>query len=378
MALTKLGKCIVQSDARNTEDIFGADSVVGLSTQKEIIKTKADLEGVKLTSYKLFPPSSFAYVPDTSRRGDKMSLAFNRTDETYLVSSISVVFSVSRTDVIVPDYLFMYFNRPEFDRYARFNSWGSARETFSWDEMCDIDINLPPINDQKKYVDVYNSMLANQKAYETGLEDLKLVCDGYIEDLRRRCPAEKIGKYIIQSDSRNEQGLTVDAVRGLAVSKEMITTKADMQGVSLNNYKIVPPAYIAYVPDTSRRGDKMSLGFNDTDETFLVSSISTVFSTKKDRLVPEYLMLFFCRAEFDRYARFHSWGSARETFDWEEMRDVKIPIPDIKVQEAISDIYKAYKERQAINERLKTRIKDLCPILIKGSLDEAEKEVAAV
>lgn len=378
MGLTKLGKYIEQSDLRNGDDKFGEDSVVGLSTQKQMITTKADLMGVNLKNYKVFSPQYFAYVPDTSRRGDKMSLAFNNSEDTFLVSSISVVFSVSDTKNLIPDYLYMYFNRPEFDRYARFNSWGSARETFSWEDMCDIDIYLPPIEIQQKYVDIYNAMLVNQKAYETGLEDLKLVCDGYIEDLRRRCPAEKIGKYIIQSDSRNEQGLTVDAVRGLAVSKEMITTKADMQGVSLNNYKIVPPAYIAYVPDTSRRGDKMSLGFNDTDETFLVSSISTVFSTKKDRLVPEYLMLFFCRAEFDRYARFHSWGSARETFDWEEMRDVKIPIPDIKVQEAISDIYKAYKERQAINERLKTRIKDLCPILIKGSLDEAEKEVAAV
>jgi type I restriction enzyme S subunit len=233
---------------------------------------------------------------------------------------------------------------------------------------------LPSLAIQQKYVDIYNAMVINQQVYEAGLEDLKLICDGYIEDLKRRLPAEKIGKYIVQSDARNEQGLTVDAVRGLAVSKEMIETKADMQGVSLRNYKIVPPEFIAYVPDTSRRGDKMSLGFNDTDKTFLVSSISTVFCTKKEHLVPEYLMLFFNRNEFDRYARFHSWGSARETFDWTEMCDVKIPIPEIGVQQSIANMFKAYKERQRINDCLKEQIKNLCPILIKGSRDEAAKE----
>lgn len=134
------------------------------------------MEGVSLTSYKLMPPHYFAYVPDTSRRGDKISLALNTTAETFLVSSISVVFSVSRSDILLTDYLFMYFNRPEFDRYARFNSWGSARETFDWSEMCDIDIELPPIEIQQKYVDIYNAMLANQRDYENGLEDLKLAC----------------------------------------------------------------------------------------------------------------------------------------------------------------------------------------------------------
>lgn len=81
--------------------------------------------------------------------------------------------------------------------------------------------------------------------------------------------------------------------------------------------------------------------------------------------------MLFGRAEFDRYARFHSWGSARETFDWSEMCEVKIPIPDIKVQQSIVNIYNAYIERKAINDKLKEQIKDICPILIKGSLEEA-------
>lgn len=367
----KLGSLITQSELRNSDNAYTVESVVGLSTQKQTIKTKADMEGVSLTSYKLMPPHYFAYVPDTSRRGDKISLALNTTAETFLVSSISVVFSVSRSDILLTDYLFMYFNRPEFDRYARFNSWGSARETFDWSEMCDIDIELPPIEIQQKYVDIYNAMLANQRDYENGLEDLKLACDAFIEKLMKEFPHKKIGEYLILSEARNDMGLSADYVRGLAVSKVMISTKANMDGVGLNNYKIVPPDYIAYVPDTSRRGDKVSMGLNDTKDTYLVSSISTVFTTEKNTLLPEYLMMFFCRSEFDRYARFHSWGSARETFDWSEMCDVRIPIPKIEIQQNIVNIFNAYSLRKEINEQLKTQIRGLCPILIRGSLDEA-------
>ena len=90
----------------------------------------------------------------------------------------------------------------------------------------------------------------------------------------------------------------------------------------------------------------------------------------KTKIWPAYLQMYFERSEFNRYARFHSWGSARETFDFDEMCDVEIPIPNIKIQKAISDIYAVYIERKHINERLKERIKNICPILIKGSLDE--------
>lgn len=316
---------------------------------------------------------SFAYVPDTSRRGDKISLTLNRSKETFLVSSISVVFKVKNIEVLSPEYLFMIFNRPEFDRFARFNSWGSARETFSWKDFCDIELNLPPLSIQQKYVDVYQALLANQKNYEEGLDDLKLTCDAYIEELRRKIPCQKIGSYLIRSDKRNETGLLVNSVRGIATSKQLIPTKANMRGVKLDNYKMVYPDQISFVPDTSRRGDKISLAINNTESPILVSSISEVFGTVIDKLLPSYLMLFFARSEFDRYARFNSWGSAREVFTFGDMCDVKIPIPDIKTQKAISDIYAVYTERRAINERLKERIKKICPILIKGSLDEGER-----
>ena len=368
----KLGELIQIHDERNVELAYGLNDVKGISIQKEFIETKADMSGVSLKPYILVKPGCFAYVTVTSRNGEKITIAHNNTNNTYIISSSYIVFRVKRTDLLLPDYLFMYFKRSEFDRYARYNSWGSARETFSWEEMCDIDIDLPDIAIQQKYVDIYNAMLENQRCYESALEDLKLVCDAYIEELSKDYQSVTIGQFIFQRDLRNDGSLGVSSVRGIATSKEFINTKADMEGVGLNNYKVVAPGQFAYVPDTSRRGDKISLALNASENTYLVSSISIVFDTQKDVLLPEYLMLFFGRSEFDRYARFHSWGSARETFDWSEMCDVQIPIPDIKIQQYIVNIYTAYLLRKEINEQLKTQVKDVCPILIKGSLEEAE------
>lgn len=373
MALTKgkLGSFIELRDVRNSELKYGVNDVRGVNTSKQMMPTKADLTTRDLSKFQIVSPEEFVFNHRTSRNGSKFSIAFNDTGKPIICTEDYVVFRISDYGrmFIVPEWLYMYFNRPEFDRFVITNSWGSSTEFYNWEDICDVDMALPPLSVQQKYVDIYNSMLANQRCYERGLEDLKLTCDAYIENLRRKTPTKKIGAYLTQSDRRNDIGLSVDVVRGLATSKAMIPTKADMDGVSLNNYKVVPPRYIAYVPDTSRRGDKVSLGFNDTDETFLVSSISTVFGTELSVLIPEYLMLFLTRSEFDRYARFNSWGSARETFNFEDMCDVEIPIPDISVQKAIADIFTAYNTRKLINERLKAQIKDLCPILVKGAVE---------
>lgn len=369
MTLTKLGLYIEQSDARNGDGQYGEDAVVGLSTQKQMIRTKADLSGVNLSSYKLMAPRAFAYVPDTSRRGDKVSLAFNSTEDTYLVSSISVVFSVKQNCVLLPDYLFMYFNRPEFDRYARFNSWGSARETFSWEDMCDIDIELPPIEIQQKYVDIYNAMLANQKSYGRGLEDLKLVCDGYIENLRRKFPSRPIKTYIMQKNDRNSDK-AIERVMGLSTKKEFREAQSRVNREKLGNYKIVKPQEIAFVPTTDT-WKVLAFAVNTFKEDIVVSPVYEVFSVDSRILIPEYLAMWLTRKEFDRYARYHSWGSARENFSFEDMCDIEIPIPDIKTQQYIINIFNVYQLRKEISKQLLAQIKDLCPILIRGSIDEA-------
>ncbi len=371
----KLGELIELRNIRNENLQYGIADVRGVNNLKQLMPTKADLNGRDLTKFQIVSPDEFVFNHRTSRNGSKFSIAYNDGDKPIICTEDYVVFRIKDDckHILNARWLYMLFNRPEFDRYVITNSWGSSTEFYNWEDICSIKLDLPPLPIQQKYVAVYNAMLANQQSYERGLEDLKLTCDAYIEELRRKNTCVAIGKYLIPSDERNTLNLSADSVRGLSVSKDMIETKADMNGVSVTNYKIVPPRHIAYVSDTSRRGDKMSLGFNRTSETFLVSSISTVFKTDTQYLLPEFLMLYICRDEFDRYARFHSWGSARETFDWDEMCDVKIPIPPIEIQQDIVNIYEAYLTRKELNEKLKTQIKNLCPILIKGSIEEACK-----
>ncbi|MBR3245915.1 MAG: restriction endonuclease subunit S [Parasporobacterium sp.] len=373
MGLTKyrLGELVEISSERNDGLKYGIDSVKGISIQKEFIETKADMEGVSLIPYFLVRPDDFVYVTVTSRNGDKITLAHNDTKSVFIVSSSYIVFRVKRMDLLLSDYLFLYFNRPEFDRYSRFNSWGSARETFSWEDLCDIEIELPSISVQQKFVSIYKAMVANQQSYEQGLNDLVLLYEGYLDKLRRSESFRRIGDYIELIESRNETlEYRVKSVKGVSIEKKFIDTKADMTGVSLKPYYVVRPNEFAYVPVTSRNGDKISIAINDSDETYICSSSYIVFKSKDENILyPQYLMLFFSRGEFNRYARFNSWGSARETFDWSEMCDVEIPIPDIGVQKAIAEIYSVYIERKKINELLKAQIKDICPVLIRGSLE---------
>lgn len=375
MGLTKykLGELIELVLKTNSELRYGPNDVRGMTISKEIIPTKADVTGTDLSKFLVVSPGEFIYNPRT--HGKRIGFGYNNTGDTFIISWNNIAFKVkeSRKDVVLADYLFLHFKRDEWDREACFQSWGSSTEVFSWETLCDMEVELPPLPIQQKYVDIYNAMIVNQQSYERWLEDLKLVCDAYIENLGRKLPCEIIGAYIEEFNQKNGGGLTLDSVRGIATSKEFINTKANMDGVSLNNYKVVEPGMIAFISDTSRRADKMSLALNQSDENYLVSSISTVMQTDSAKLLPKYLFLFFCRAEFDRYARFHSWGSARETFSFEDMKDVSIPIPNLEIQKSIVEIHEAYITRKEINEKLKAQIKDICPILIKGSIEEARK-----
>lgn len=366
MKLTKLGKYLETYDERN-QDRLDATHVVGISTSKEFIETKAKLDGVSLKSYKVVPPQHFAYVSDTSRRGEKISLSYNASDEEYLVSSISTVFKVSDNGMLSSEFLFMYFNRPEFDRFSRYNSWGSARETFSWDDMCDIEIDLPPLEIQEKYVAVYQAMLANQKAYENGLEDLKLVCDAELDIFKQTCHLEQVGNLFSEVDKRNSDNQLFE-VLGININKEFMPSKATSE--KLDRYKVIEKNQFAYSAMQTGRDETIRIALYSKDEPALVSPAYSILETN-DRVLPEYVMMWFSRKEADRYGWFLSDSSIRANLDLKRFYEIEIPIPDIHIQQSIVDIYNAYITRTQINERLKQQIKDICPILIAGAIKEA-------
>lgn len=163
---------------------------------------------------------------------------------------------------------------------------------------------------------------------------------------------KRLGDYIRQVDVRNRD-LAVDNLLGLSISKQFIPSIANTIGTDMANYKVVQPRQFGYVPVTSRNGDKITVALYDGDKPCIISQAYIVFEvTDTDKLLPEYLMMWFRRPEFDRYARFKSHGSAREVFEWDEMGDVMLPVPSIEEQRKIVAEYQAVERCVENNRRL--------------------------
>ena len=172
-----------------------------------------------------------------------------------------------------------------------------------------------------------------------------------------------LGEYIRQVDIRNKEGKKENLL-GVSVQKQFIQSIANTVGTDFTKYKVVKKGQFTYIPDTSRRGDKIAIALLEDYEEGLVSNVYTVFEViDTEKLLPEYLMLWFSRPEFDRYARFKSHGSVREIMDWEEMCKVELPVPDIEKQRKIVKAYRTITDRidlkQKINDNLEATLSAL-------------------
>lgn len=367
MTLSRLGDYLELVDVRNTEKKYSSKDVRGISTSKSFIQTKANLDGVNLQNYKIVNIHEFAYVPDTSRRGEKIGLAYADAVPC-IISNIYTTFKVRNETTLLPRYLMMFFNRSEFDRYARFNSWGSARETFGWDDLCNIELEIPSLYIQKKYVAIYEAMLANLRSYEKELENLKLICDCCIENIKNTYTAKRIGEFIKNESVKNVDNLNLDIV-GISKEQKFISSDSKTKGVDKKKYYILEPYHFAFSPIHINEG---SIAYNDSNNRYLISPIYKTFTIlNTSNLDANYLSLWFSRNEFVRYCWFYAFGSARDTFDWQNLCDVIIPIPPLSVQKSISEIYKNYKMRKLQVEKIRQTLAVICPVLVRGSILES-------
>lgn len=365
-----LGDLIVQCDERNSDGLYTVNDVKGVSINKVIIETKADMTGVSLSPYKLFKHDEFCFVPITSRNGDRITLSINDHNRTYIVSSSYCVFKVAETSRLLPMFLYLYFCRPEFDRYARFNSWGSAREAFSFDDMRRVRFPLPPIEVQQQYVDAYSGLRKLAEENEALLEPLSKACQAYLAEVQTQYSEVLLGDYIVEVNERNENGeFTADDVRGVSIQKKFIDTKANMDGVSVRNYKVVRPDDFAFNVNTARMGEKFAIALSSIN--CIVTSIYGVFRVKRiEDLDPAYLYLYFNRTEFDRYVRFNSWGSARETFNMPDVFNIRIPLPPIEVQQSIVALHRCAEEARSIAAKARETLNSICPAMIQRATHE--------
>ena len=199
----QLGQFIRQVDVRNSEG--KEENLLGVSVQKKFIPSIANTVGTDFKKYKVVKKGQFTYIPDTSRRGDKIGIALLEDDEEGLVSNVYTVFEIIDEKQLIPEYLMLWFSRPEFDRYARFKSHGSVREVMDWDEMCKVELPVPPYEKQKEIVDGYKAITERialkQKINDNLATQALTLFSDFVSHLSKKLEQRKLGDVIASANT---------------------------------------------------------------------------------------------------------------------------------------------------------------------------------
>ena len=358
----KLGELITQ----RREKYDGKETLCSWGVSRDgFIRPKQ--EDADTSIYNVFYRNDFVFNP---ARMELNSIALNSFCDKAICSSLYEIFYVTREDIVLPEYLNMFIKRDEFARKCWYEAIGSARNYFRVGDLSQFEIALPSIEQQRKYVDVYLALQNNLAAYQSKVEELKLVCDGYIEELRRKTssmkiPMVRIGDFITKRLEKNCDGI-IELEQGINIQKQFITPQRSNS--DLYSRRIVRKGDFAYC--TQLNNENVAIAYRE-EEDCVVSSVYDIFYIKDESvLFPLYLMLWFRRSEFGRYVYRLSTGTSYEFLSYEDLSDYKIPLPNLAIQKEIANIYKCYIERQRIAEALKEQLKNICPVLIRGSLME--------
>lgn len=372
----RLGDFIIPKDERNSSNLDY--KVMGLNSQKVFMPTVANLENIELSNYKIVRKGWFAFSGMQTGRDECIRIAIHESDEPIIISPAYTTFAVDTSKEILSEYLYMYFYRSEMDRFGWFISDSSVRANLDWPRFLDILLPVPfkdgkpDVELQKDIVNVWQGFRKMKRQNDELTEPLSQLCRSYLENLKNTCSPVEIGPYIEETDERNSDGhYTLENLRGLSIQKKFTDSKANMEGVSLLPYKVVHPLDFCFVTVTSRNSEKITLALNMSEENYIASSSYVTFRIKdKEKIDPHFLYLWFCRPEFDRYARFHSIGSARESFSYSDMEKVAIPLPDIETQRAIVNIYHCAEECRRIASEADSLSQVVSPALMQHVIHE--------
>lgn len=362
--MVRLGDLIELCDERNSEGKYGIDDVRGISIEKKLIFTKADMNGVSLNPYKVMQPNDFCYVTVTSRNGGKISLAMNDTDSTFILSSSYIIFRSKDENILLPEYLYLLLSRTEFDRYSRFNSWGSARETFDWSEMCRVQIPLPSIETQKELVAVYNGLKELAEENEKLLKPLEESCRAFIVDCKKKYPMKRLGDMIEIDEKINFDNRDLEFL-GINKDKVFMPSVATTDGLDKSKYKVITKGKFVFSGMQTGRDICIRFGLYNESIDGLVSPAYTTYSVTDTNILPEFIMMNFKRSEMDRLGWFLSDSSVRSNLDFDRFHEIQIPVPPLEIQQKIVDLYNCYEECKRISATAREKIKNLCPALVQ-------------
>ncbi|PLS26331.1 restriction endonuclease subunit S [Bifidobacterium parmae] len=368
MALSKhkLGELIIAVDERNTT---GIKDFYGLNINKEFIPTVANTSGLDESKYKVVRRGRFAFSGMQTGRDKCIRISMSQREMPMIVSPAYITFEVGMPDLVLPEYLFMWLRSPERDRLGWFSSDGSIRANLDWTVFCDFEINLPPLDIQRKYVAIYESMLRNQHAYEQGLDDLKLTIDALFDRCKHEGLLVRLDDLLTETDARNVDMLPL-APMGISLNHRFQISRAEIKDKS--KYKLVQPGQMAVNLIHVGRDAAYPIALNQSDDPVLVSPDYSVLKAA-DADTAQYLMGWFSRSEVGRHGWFICDVDIRGRLNLDKFLSLRIPVPDVTLIRSIADLCHGYQERVSINERLKRQLKDICPVLIKGSMEEASR-----
>ena len=344
-----LGEYIRQVDIRNKEG--KKENLLGVSVQKQFIQSIANTVGTDFTKYKIVKKGQFTYIPDTSRRGDKIAIALLEDYEEGLVSNVYTVFEVIDTEKLLPEYLMLWFSRPEFDRYARFKSHGSVREVMDWEEMCKVELPVPDIEKQRKIVKAYKTITdriaLKQKINDNlaaTIQTIFLSCK-QSDTFKTYLPLNELVKTVNFRNKDNVYG--IDDLMGVSLTKEFIKSPANTISLDVSNYKIVKPFQFACNLMHVGRDKKVAVGMLTDADNVIISPAFTVFEIINNNVIlPEVLVSWFSQSFFDNEVSYLASEGIRDGIKWDTFAQIPIFIPEFEIQTKIQNIYKNIQQNK--------------------------------
>ncbi|CAM3705115.1 restriction endonuclease subunit S [Polynucleobacter antarcticus] len=374
MSYRRIGDFIRLIDDRNSD--LAVTNLLGINISKNFMPSVANTNGVDLSKYKKIKKNQFATNVMHVGRDERLPISLYLADEPAIVSPAYFTFEVVDESELLPEYLMLQFIRPEFDRLTWYYCDSSIRGGLEWSRFCEIEIPVPEINQQIKYVSIYKELLKNQSIYKNSLGDLQLICNGYMDRLKRTEEFTALGRLVSLVDRRNTL-LSVTKLRGINVDKTFMPSKANVDETDLSKYKIVQKGEFAFSPMQVGRDETVRVVLYSDNDPAIISPAYSVFKVVDESiLLPEFLMLWFYRPEFNRYGWFISDSSVRASLEWNRFMEINIPIPAMTEQKAIVEIFHALEARKILNITLKEQINKICPILVKGVSGDIARKTA--
>ena len=356
----RLGDYIEQRRENNSSLKYGVELIEGVNNDGEFQPTKALTDNINLKPYKVVRHGDIVYNPSRLNIG---SLAY-RTGGMCIVSHLYQVFYIKKKyqSTLSAEFLTLYLRRREFYRYVDYDNFGSQRAEYNLRKLGELLIPLPAIAEQQKVVNVWKAFREIKEQNEAKAVPLMQVCQSYIQELKHKYPMQEIGSYIEECNLRNDKiKYNAQHLKGVTSNGIFDATKAKVQDLDFSNYKVVKKNDFAYNPSRINIG---SIALSTAD-VCIISPMYIVFHVNENIIIPEYLALWFRRAEFQRSTLFFASGSVRDTFGYKEMCNVKIPLPPIDIQQAIVNIYNCANEAKQIAEEADQLSREVCPALLQ-------------